>query len=86
MTGMGRDGADRMLVISRATGITIGQDEESSSIFGLPKAAAELGAAQYVQSPDKIVSMILSKRSHGLFVHSPDIFSQVGFLYILIVQ
>lgn len=57
-TGMGRDGAAGLLAIRRAGGVTIAQDEESSVVFGMPREAILLGAAERVLSLDAIGPMI----------------------------
>jgi two-component system chemotaxis response regulator CheB len=44
LTGMGRDGAQGMLELRRTGAVTLGQDEESSLIYGMPRAAFEIGA------------------------------------------
>ena len=54
LTGMGADGAQGMLDIARAGGLTIAQDEESSVVFGMPRRAIELGAAKHVLPLDQI--------------------------------
>lgn len=43
MTGMGRDGADKLGLIYRAGGVTLGQDEASSVVYGMPRVAWECG-------------------------------------------
>jgi two-component system chemotaxis response regulator CheB len=48
LTGMGRDGAAGLLALRRAGGVTIAQDEETSVVYGMPREAVLLGAAQRV--------------------------------------
>ncbi|HET9643521.1 MAG TPA: chemotaxis-specific protein-glutamate methyltransferase CheB [Burkholderiaceae bacterium] len=48
LTGMGRDGAQGLLQIRRAGGVTIAQDEATSVVYGMPREAVLLGAAQRV--------------------------------------
>jgi two-component system chemotaxis response regulator CheB len=47
LTGMGKDGASGLKKIRDAQGITIGQDEQSSIVYGMPRAAYEMGAVKY---------------------------------------
>ena len=61
LTGMGRDGADGMKAIANAGGITIAQDEDSCVVFGMPKEAIALGAAQYILPINDIAPLLLSK-------------------------
>ena len=44
LTGMGKDGAQGLLEMRQAGAITLGQDEESSLIYGMPRVAFEYGA------------------------------------------
>ena len=66
LTGMGRDGAQGLLRLSENGGVTIGQDEQSSVVYGMPKAALQVGAVQkQVSLPmlaEEIVSVCQSKR------------------------
>jgi two-component system chemotaxis response regulator CheB len=43
MTGMGADGAQGMTAIHREGGLTVGQDELTSAVYGMPRACAEMG-------------------------------------------
>ena len=58
MTGMGADGARGLLTMRENGARTIAQDEESSVVFGMPKEAIELGAAERIASLDKIAEEI----------------------------
>jgi two-component system, chemotaxis family, protein-glutamate methylesterase/glutaminase len=48
MTGMGSDGAEGMAAIYRQGGLTIGQDEATCAVYGMPRACAELGVLSRV--------------------------------------
>lgn len=48
LTGMGRDGASGLLEIRQRGGLTIAQDEATSVVYGMPREAALLGAAEHV--------------------------------------
>ncbi len=48
MTGMGKDGAAGALAVKRAEGKTLAQDQLTSVIYGMPKAAVDLGAIDEV--------------------------------------
>ncbi|HZJ72489.1 MAG TPA: CheB methylesterase domain-containing protein, partial [Planctomycetota bacterium] len=54
MTGMGKDGAAGLRAIKHADGKTLAQDKESSVIFGMPRAAIELGVVDEVVALDDI--------------------------------
>jgi two-component system response regulator WspF len=54
LTGMGRDGAEGLLAMRRAGHATIAQDQVSSAVYGMPRAAAELEAAQMILPLAKI--------------------------------
>lgn len=58
LTGMGKDGAKGIVTIKAAGGITISQDEKSSTIYGMPKVAYETGAVDYVLPLDEIALKI----------------------------
>jgi two-component system chemotaxis response regulator CheB len=47
LTGMGGDGAKGLLAMRQAGAVTIGQDENTCIVYGMPKVAMELGAVQY---------------------------------------
>jgi len=61
MTGMGKDGAQGLLAMRQAKAYTIAQDEASSVVFGMPKAAIELGAAMEVAALNDIAGRVLER-------------------------
>ncbi|HYQ01509.1 MAG TPA: chemotaxis-specific protein-glutamate methyltransferase CheB [Polyangiaceae bacterium] len=58
LTGMGRDGADGLLALRRAGAHTIAQDEATSVIYGMPREAALLGAAERILPLNEIGATI----------------------------
>ncbi|MGY6562576.1 MAG: chemotaxis-specific protein-glutamate methyltransferase CheB [Luteibaculaceae bacterium] len=46
LTGMGKDGADGLLALKKKQALTLAQDEETSVVFGMPKACAENGSTE----------------------------------------
>jgi len=60
LTGMGYDGAKGLLAMRRKGARTIGQDERTSVVYGMPKVAFELGAVEK-QSPLDDISRVLSR-------------------------
>jgi len=58
LTGMGRDGADGLLAMRRAGARTAAQDEATSTVYGMPKAAQEIGAADSILALTRIAGWI----------------------------
>jgi two-component system chemotaxis response regulator CheB len=54
MTGMGKDGAAGMVAIKSVDGATLAQDEQTSVIYGMPKAAVDTGVVDAVLALDSI--------------------------------
>lgn len=66
LTGMGRDGAAGLLAMRQAGHVTIAQDQASSAVYGMPRAAAELGAATEILQLGKIGATIRDRiRAHN---------------------
>jgi two-component system, chemotaxis family, protein-glutamate methylesterase/glutaminase len=68
LTGMGRDGASGLLKIRQAGGFTIAQDEATSVVYGMPREAVAMGAADRVLPLHQIapaLTAIASGRADG---------------------
>jgi two-component system chemotaxis response regulator CheB len=59
LTGMGQDGAKGLLAMRQSRCRTIAQDQASCVVYGMPRAAVELGAADYVVSLTNIADKAL---------------------------
>lgn len=59
LTGMGKDGAQGLLNMRMAGANTVAQDEKSCVVFGMPKEAIDLGAAQTIQPLSNISKTII---------------------------
>lgn len=60
LTGMGRDGAQGLLEMRNVGSRTIGQDEASCVVYGMPFAAAKIGAVERVSSLDQVADNVMS--------------------------
>jgi len=60
LTGMGKDGAEGLLSLHKHGFYTLGQDEASSVVFGMPGAAKKLDAVDRLLNPKEIAAAILN--------------------------
>jgi two-component system chemotaxis response regulator CheB len=62
MTGIGNDGADQMVAVRKAGGLTIAESEETAVVYGMPREAIERGGAEYIapsyEIPQRIVEAV----------------------------
>jgi two-component system, chemotaxis family, protein-glutamate methylesterase/glutaminase len=64
LTGMGKDGAEELLLIRKSGGVTIAQDEASSVVHGMPGEAIKLNGAMYVLPPEMIAQALKESIIH----------------------
>ncbi len=70
LTGMGKDGAEGLLELRRVGGVTLGQDEKSALIYGMPRVAFERGAVMHQCSLSQMAHAILDACQAG--AHASD--------------
>lgn len=66
LTGMGRDGAEGLCALRRSGALTIAQDEATSVVYGMPRAAAELKAATEILPLAGIAPRLIAFIAAGL--------------------
>ncbi len=71
LTGMGADGAAALLRLRRAGALTVAQSRESCVVYGMPKAAIEMGAAELTRAPEEIPAAILEALQQRAAVRKP---------------
>jgi len=59
LTGMGSDGVEGMKAIHEHGGFTLGQDESTCAVYGMPRACAHLGILNRVIALDQVPAQIL---------------------------
>lgn len=59
LTGMGRDGAQGLKLMRQQGYVTVAQDQRSSAVYGMPKAAAAIDAAVHILALDAIAPRLL---------------------------
>jgi two-component system chemotaxis response regulator CheB len=64
LTGMGDDGAEGLETLGKAGAHIIAQDETSSIIFGMPKAAIQRGIVDQVLTPEEIITRLTKLHRH----------------------
>jgi two-component system chemotaxis response regulator CheB len=76
LTGMGKDGAAGMLEMRKAGAVTLGQDEQSSLIYGMPRVAFECGAVARQYPLEQLAGAIMDaceiETVPAVEAHSPD--------------
>ena len=65
LTGMGDDGAPGLVDLKEAGGLVLAQDEASSVVYGMPRAAVELGAVDWIADVEDIAASIAEVVNRG---------------------
>ena len=69
LTGMGDDGVEGLKNLGKAGAHIIAQNEESCTVFGMPKMAIDAGTVDEILPPMEIVSRLVKLHSHSLAIH-----------------
>jgi two-component system chemotaxis response regulator CheB len=69
LTGMGDDGVDGLQTLGKTGAHIIAQNEESCTVFGMPKVAIEAGTVDEILSPAEIVTRLIKLHSHSLSIN-----------------
>jgi two-component system chemotaxis response regulator CheB len=69
LTGMGKDGAVGLLHMMQAGAWTIGQDQDTCVVYGMPREAAQLGAVKEVAPITEIAARVLQRLGGGFHGH-----------------
>jgi two-component system response regulator WspF len=73
LTGMGRDGASGLLAMREAGKTTLAQDQASCAVYGMPRAAFEIDAAERILSLENIATALRSRI--GVRLNKPPVIS-----------
>ncbi len=65
MTGMGEDGAVGLKTLRQAGARTLAQDEATSAVYGMPRAAHEMGSAERMLPLEQIANAVLEECAHA---------------------
>jgi len=65
LTGMGKAGAEGLLELLKAGAKTFAQDERSSTVYGMPRAARENGAAKAILPLDRVAHFLIEKTARA---------------------
>jgi two-component system, chemotaxis family, protein-glutamate methylesterase/glutaminase len=63
LTGMGQDGAEGLLELLKMNATTFAQDENTSVVYGMPKAAVKLGGTDTILALPKIADFLIKTHS-----------------------
>lgn len=78
LTGMGSDGAEGAVAVKQAGGTVIAQDEHTSVIYGMPRAAADTGSCDHIAALHDIPALLIQVVSKLVQTRQPVLNAQEG--------